>query len=88
MIDSVELRVLIRSRMNFRLGARGICCECRRRNGSWVVSIPRASMELCCDELSVVDNEDFNLLSISFDGGKSSRSFLDLTQYDCLTLIG
>ncbi|MBQ1288603.1 MAG: hypothetical protein IIY23_00410 [Erysipelotrichaceae bacterium] len=88
MIDGKYLQQLIDEKRGFRIGARGICCECwLNKSGYWLVAIPRASFEMTVDELSVLDDPDYFHLTFSLDGGNSFESFLDLSQYEKLMVI-
>ena len=87
MIDKYELANLIMKRKDFRIGTRGICCDCRYIFRGWKIQIPRAFIEIDCDEIDILDDEDFYCLGFSTDKGRSFIDFLNLMEYDKLTVI-
>ena len=90
MVDKDILEMLIKDRASFRIGSRGICIDIRPmfyKSRRWNISIPRASVSLDVDDISILDDADFFHLTISMDDGLSYESLADLTQYDKLTVI-
>ena len=87
MIDKYELANLIMKRKAFRIGTRGICCDCRPISQGWRISIPRAFFGIECDEIDILDDVDFYCLAFSTDKGRSFIDFLNLMEYDKLTVI-
>jgi len=94
MIDEDEIRRCIDHGRSFRIGARGICIECRRisirepANYRWRITIPRAFVSIDADDISILSDEDFYDLCFSVDNGRTHWSLADLMQYDRLTVIG
>ena len=87
MIDEVCLQSLIDLKKSFRIGTRGICCNCYATLKGWTIMIPRAFIDIQCDELSILSDEDLYYLGFSVDKGRSFIDFLDLMEYDKLTVI-
>ena len=88
MIDEVSLQSLIDLKKSFRIGTRGICCNCYATlSGGWTITIPRAFIDIQCDELSILSCDDLYYLGFSDDKGKSFTDFLNLAEYDKLTVI-
>lgn len=87
MIDFEDLQRLINQKKSFRIGTRGICCDFRYIFRGWRISVPRAFIEIDCDELDILDDEDFYVLGFSTDKGRSFVDFLNLMEYDKLTVI-
>jgi len=88
MIDETCLQSLIDLRKDFRIGTRGICCNCYATSKGWTIMIPRAFIDIQCDELSILhEEEDIYYLGFSYDKGRSFVDFLNLNEYDKLTVI-
>lgn len=64
MIDVDEINKLIEDKRSFRIGGRGICIDCRFHfpSRTWVVDVPRASLEMHCESISVCDDVEFTVL--------------------------
>lgn len=88
MIDEIDLQSLIDLKKDFRIGARGICCNCYATLKGWTITIPRAFIDIQCDELSILSDADLYYLGFSCDKGASFVDFLNLAEYDKLTVIG
>ena len=88
MIDETCLQSLIDLKKDFRIGTRGICCNCYATMTGWTITIPRAFIDIQCDELSILsEEEDIYYLGFSCDKGRSFVDFLNLAEYDKLTVI-
>ena len=87
MIDGTCLQSLIDLKKSFRIGTRGICCNCYATPNGWTITIPRAFIDIQCDELSILDDVDLYYLGFSQDKGISFVDFLNLREYDKLTVI-
>ena len=87
MIDEVSLQSLIDLKKSFRIGTRGICCNCYATLQGWTIMIPRAFIDIQCDELSILSDEDLYYLGFSTNEGRSFVDFLNLAEYDKLTVI-
>lgn len=87
MIDGDELMQHIRARQAVRIGARGICIELipNDYNGGWIIRIDRAFVNMDADDVNILDDVDFFLLSYSVDKGKTYLALADLTYYDKIT---
>ena len=92
MIDGDELMQHIRARQAVRIGARGICIELIPKlipnddyNGGWIIRIDRAFVIMDADDVNILDDVDFFLLSYSVDKGKTYHALADLTYYDKIT---
>lgn len=89
MIDGDELTRLIKDKIPFRIGARGICIECCPNIHSkiWVITIDRAFVELHVQDIAVLDDPDFFMLTFDPDGKGEYLSLADLRRYDKITLL-
>ena len=93
MIDEDEIKRFINHGKSFRIGARGICIECRcisirePADYRWRITIPRASVSIDADDISILSDEDFYHLCFSVDAGRTHWSLADLMEYDKLTVI-
>jgi hypothetical protein len=87
MIDETSLQSLIDLKKDFRIGTRGICCNCYATLKGWTIMIPRAFIDNQCDELSILSEPDLYYLGFSCDKGRSFVDFLNLMEYDKLTVI-
>ena len=89
MIDSNELAALIRDKIPFRIGTRGICIECCPNIHSkiWVITIDRAFVELHVQDIAVLDDADFFMLSFDPDGKGEYLPLADLSRYDKITVL-
>ena len=97
MIDIDEIRTLIMQRKPFKIGARGICIMClphlyphySPKEKGWSIRIPRASVAMDVEDIDVLDDTDYYLLTYRVDVSKYGpyHSFADLTEYDKLTVI-
>ena len=87
MIDETNLQTLIDRKRDFRIGTRGICCNCYATLKGWTIMIPKAFIDIQCDELSILSDEDLYYLGFSCDKGRSFVDFLNLMEYDKLTVI-
>ena len=89
MIDADELAALIRDKIPFRIGARGICMECvpNIHTGVWVITIDRAFVELHVQDIAILDDPDFFMLTIDPDGKGEYLGLADLSRYDKITLL-
>ncbi len=89
MIDSYELEQLIRDKQAFRIGTRGICIECcpNFNNKIWVITIDRAFVELHVQDIAVLDDPDFFMLTFDPDGKGEYLALADLSRYDKITVL-
>ena len=93
MIDSYELSRLIAERRPFKIGARGICIVCiphvYPEKKGWSIVIPRASVDMDVEDISILDDDDYYVLTFRVDKSAYGEyhSLADLTQYDKLTVI-
>ena len=89
MIDGDELMQHIRARQAVRIGTRGVCIELIPNiyNHGWIIRIDRAFVNMDADDVNILDDVDFFLLSYSVDKGKTYFALADLTQYDKITPI-
>ena len=93
MIEYDEIKKCINHGRSFRIGARGICIECRRigirepANYLWRITIPRAFVSIDADDISILSDEDFYHLCFSVDAGRTHWSLADLMEYDKITVI-
>ena len=93
MIDSYELARLIAERKPFKIGARGICIVCiphvYPEKKGWSIVIPRASVHMGVEDISILDDADYYDLTYRVDKSAYGEyhSLADLTQYDKLTVI-
>ena len=89
MIDADELAALIRDKVPFRIGTRGICIECEPNvhTDIWVITIDRAFVELHVQDIAVLDDPDFFMLTFDPDGKGEYLSLADLRQYEKITVL-
>lgn len=89
MIDGYELEQLIKDKQAFRIGARGICIECcpNIHNKIWVITIDRAFVELHVQDIAVLDDADYFMLTFDPDGKGEYLSLADLSRYDKITVL-
>ena len=88
MIDGYELEQLIKDKQTFRIGTRGICIECCPNiHSGWVITIDRAFVELHVQDIAVLDDADFFMLTFDPDGKGEYWSLADLREYDKITVL-
>lgn len=88
MIDGDELAALIRDKIPFRIGARGICIECYPHIfNNWLIRINRAFVEIRAADISVLDDVDYFMLTFDPDGKGEYLSLADLREYDKITVL-
>lgn len=89
MIDGNELAELIMGQVPFRIGTRGICIECvpNIHSGIWVITIDRAFIELHVQDIAILDDADYFMLTFDPDGKGEYLSLADLSKYDKITLL-
>ena len=88
MIDGDEVAALIRDKIPFRIGARGICIECHPHIfNNWVIRIDRAAVEIRAADIAVLDDADYFMLTFDPDGKGEYWSLADLREYDKITVL-
>lgn len=89
MIDGDELAALIRDKVPFRIGTRGVCIECvpNVHTDIWVITIDRAFVELHVKDIAILDDPDFFILIIDPDGKGEYLDLADLSRYDKITVL-
>lgn len=89
--DIESMRVCLRNRWPFRIGARGICCEFYPiHNSEWNIRIERADIFITCYGIDVWETARGSLwLGISFEGGVEGtyEPLIRLNDYTKLTYL-
>lgn len=89
--DIESMKVCIRNRWAFRIGARGICCECcPLRDGKWNIRIERAFVFITCYGIDVWETAHGSLwMGVSHEGGVEGtfEPLMRLNDYTKLTYL-
>ena len=89
MIDIDIINNLIERKAAFRIGGRGIGIDCRFHNPSktWVVDVPRASLEMHCETITICDDVEFTVLECHNHNDRDCTGIFDLKEYTKVTVL-
>lgn len=88
--DIESMKVCIRNRWAFRIGARGICCDCYPLNdGRWNIRIERAFIFITCRAIDVWETAHGSLwMGVSHEWNKEIfEPLMRLNDYTKLTYL-
>ena len=91
MIDIDIINQLISDRRTFRIEGRGICINCypKYQSGTeyWYLEVPRASLEMVCDTISICDDVNFTVMECHNHDDKDCTGVFDLKEYTKITRL-